>query len=129
MPLDTVRSNFNYSTDQKRVLNFEHVVSESDNIKQDMSIDVYGRQDKEESNSSRVRAMNFCLPEQLHASSSSLQRVSGRLSRVLPASRTAAACRLLPARPWQLATLTHEPRAGPGSHCCSSSASLRRGGR
>ena len=29
--------------DNKRMLNVEHVVNDSDNIKQDMSIDVYGR--------------------------------------------------------------------------------------
>lgn len=48
MPLNAVRDSFNFNLDQKRVLNFEHVVSESDNIKQDMSIDVYGRESKED---------------------------------------------------------------------------------
>ena len=48
VPLHAVRSQFNYNLDQKRVLNFEHIVSESDNIKQDMSIDVYGRTAEEE---------------------------------------------------------------------------------
>jgi phosphatidylinositol glycan class S len=43
-----VRSDFNFSLDDKRVLNAEVVVNDSDNIKQDMSIDVYGRQKEEE---------------------------------------------------------------------------------
>ena len=42
------KSNFNYNLDEKRVLNFENVVDDSDNVKQDMSIDVYGRQKDEE---------------------------------------------------------------------------------
>ena len=40
MPLGQVKSNFNYNLDEKRVLNFENVVNDNDNIKQDMSIDV-----------------------------------------------------------------------------------------
>lgn len=48
VPLGQVKSRFNYNVDLKRVLNFENVVDETDNIKQDMSIDVYGRKDKEE---------------------------------------------------------------------------------
>jgi phosphatidylinositol glycan class S len=43
-----VRSDFNFSLDDERVLNAEVVVNDSDNIKQDMSIDVYGRQKEEE---------------------------------------------------------------------------------
>eukprot|EP00887_Chlorella_sp_A99_P001490 scaffold8.g1490.t1 len=39
VPLGQVKSAFNYSTDDKRVINFENVVSDSDNIKQDISID------------------------------------------------------------------------------------------
>lgn len=40
-----VRGDFNFTTegDNKRVLNVKHEVKDSDNIKQDMSIDVYGR--------------------------------------------------------------------------------------
>ncbi len=34
--------------DDKRVLNFENVVNDDDNIKQDISIDVYGRAETEE---------------------------------------------------------------------------------
>ena len=43
VPLGQNKSNFNYNLDEKRVLNFENVVDDSDNVKQDMSIDVYGR--------------------------------------------------------------------------------------
>lgn len=43
VPLGQNKSNFNYSLDEKRVLNFENIVDDSDNVKQDMSIDVYGR--------------------------------------------------------------------------------------
>eukprot|EP00882_Tetradesmus_deserticola_P028143 GHRQ01031331.1.p2 GENE.GHRQ01031331.1~~GHRQ01031331.1.p2 ORF type:complete len:119 (+),score=54.11 GHRQ01031331.1:218-574(+) len=46
VPLGKVRANFNFSLDNKRVLNFENVVTDDDNVKQDMSIDVYGRGDK-----------------------------------------------------------------------------------
>lgn len=42
-PLGEVRTDFNTSTEHKRILNFVHEVKDSDNIKQDMSIDVYGR--------------------------------------------------------------------------------------
>lgn len=48
MPLGQNKNNFNYNLDEKRVLNFENVVDDSDNVKQDMSIDVYGRQTDEE---------------------------------------------------------------------------------
>ncbi|GMH32745.1 hypothetical protein BSKO_00579 [Bryopsis sp. KO-2023] len=48
VPLGQVKSNFNFSVEHKRVLNFENVVDDDDNIKQDMSIDVYGRQKEEE---------------------------------------------------------------------------------
>eukprot|EP00878_Enallax_costatus_P001348 GHUV01001495.1.p1 GENE.GHUV01001495.1~~GHUV01001495.1.p1 ORF type:complete len:236 (+),score=62.29 GHUV01001495.1:250-957(+) len=46
VPLGKVRTNFNFSLDNKRVLNFDNVVTDDDNVKQDMSIDVYGRADK-----------------------------------------------------------------------------------
>jgi phosphatidylinositol glycan class S len=46
VPLGKVRANFNFNLDNKRVLNFENVVTDDDNVKQDMSIDVYGRADK-----------------------------------------------------------------------------------
>ncbi|GAB4820506.1 hypothetical protein N2152v2_007552 [Parachlorella kessleri] len=48
VPLGQLKSNFNYNLDDKRVLNFENVVNDDDNIKQDLSIDVYGRKEKEE---------------------------------------------------------------------------------
>ena len=48
MPLGSKRSKFNYNLDEKRVLNFENVVNDDDNIKQDMSIDVYGRKTEED---------------------------------------------------------------------------------
>ncbi|CAI5974616.1 unnamed protein product [Closterium sp. NIES-64] len=47
VPLGTVRSDFNFSVEDKRVLNMENVVDDSDNIKQDLSIDVYGRAKEE----------------------------------------------------------------------------------
>ena len=43
-----MRSDFNFSVEDKRVLNMENVVSDSDNIKQDLSIDVYGREKEED---------------------------------------------------------------------------------
>ncbi len=49
VPLNRTKSNFNYNLDEKRVLNFENIVNDDDNIKQDISIDVYGRAEKEES--------------------------------------------------------------------------------
>lgn len=53
VPLGQNKSNFNYNLDEKRVLNFENVVDDSDNVKQDMSIDVYGRQKDEEADASQ----------------------------------------------------------------------------
>jgi len=38
-----MKSSFNYDLTDKRVLNMENVVNDDDNIKQDISIDVYGR--------------------------------------------------------------------------------------
>ena len=58
VPLNAVRDSFNFSLEQKRVLNFEHVVSEADNIKQDMSIDVYGREPKEDDEPKSQAAQN-----------------------------------------------------------------------
>lgn len=55
VPLGQNKSNFNYNLDEKRVLNFENVVDDSDNVKQDMSIDVYGRKtDEDEQTSDEV---------------------------------------------------------------------------
>ena len=38
MPLGQLKSSFNYSTTDKRVLNAEHIVNDDDNIKQDVSL-------------------------------------------------------------------------------------------
>ena len=48
MPLGQAKSNFNFSVSEKRVLNAENIVRDDDNIKQDISIDVYGRKGKDE---------------------------------------------------------------------------------
>lgn len=56
MPLGKVRSTFNFSLDNKRVLNFENVVTDDDNVKQDMSIDVYGRADKKARDEAMAKA-------------------------------------------------------------------------
>ena len=48
VPPGTSRSDWNFSLEFKRVLNFENVVTDDDNVKQDMSIDVYGRKKEEE---------------------------------------------------------------------------------
>jgi hypothetical protein len=48
VPLGMVKSSFNYDTTDMRVLNMENVVNDSDNIKQDMSIDAYGRKEEKE---------------------------------------------------------------------------------
>lgn len=62
MPLGQTKSNFNFNLDEKRVLNFENEVSDSDNIKQDMSIDVYGRKDDEDKEEPKAAAkVEVCL--------------------------------------------------------------------
>jgi len=43
VPDGEVQAGFNKSVEHKRVLNAVNVVKDSDNVKQDMSIDVYGR--------------------------------------------------------------------------------------
>ena len=48
VPLGSSKTDWNFNTDHKRVLNEENIVSDDDNIKQDKSIDVYGRFDDEE---------------------------------------------------------------------------------
>ncbi|GIL73672.1 hypothetical protein Vretimale_5447 [Volvox reticuliferus] len=48
VPLGKIRSNFNFSLEDKRILNMDNIVNDSDNIKQDMSIDVYGRKKAED---------------------------------------------------------------------------------
>lgn len=52
MPLGMIKSSFNYDTSDMRVLNTENIVSDTDNIKQDMSIDVYGRKQDEDTRQS-----------------------------------------------------------------------------
>ena len=48
VPLHQMSSgNFNYDITDKRVLNMENIVNDDDNVKQDISIDVYGRKEKE----------------------------------------------------------------------------------
>lgn len=47
MPLGQLKAGFNYDITDKRVLNMENIVNDDDNIKQDISIDVYGRKEKE----------------------------------------------------------------------------------
>ena len=56
VPLGQNKSNFNYNLDEKRVLNFENIVNDSDNVKQDMSIDVYGRKQEGEDEESSTPA-------------------------------------------------------------------------
>lgn len=56
VPLGQVRSNFNFNLERKRVLNFVNVVSDEDNVKQDMSIDVYGRKEKQEADDAQKEA-------------------------------------------------------------------------
>jgi len=42
-----IRDDWNYSVQNNtRILNFENVVNDDDNVKQDMSIDVYGRKEE-----------------------------------------------------------------------------------
>ncbi|PSC72627.1 hypothetical protein C2E20_4052 [Micractinium conductrix] len=48
VPLGQMKGGFNYSVSDKRVLNADNIVNDDDNIKQDISIDVYGRKTKEE---------------------------------------------------------------------------------
>ncbi|KAK9823775.1 hypothetical protein WJX72_005415 [[Myrmecia] bisecta] len=48
VPLGQVKSNWNFNLDEKRVLNMENIVNDADNVKQDMSIDVYGRKSEED---------------------------------------------------------------------------------
>eukprot|EP00884_Botryococcus_braunii_P001811 jgi/Botrbrau1/11630/Bobra.0209s0021.1 len=56
VPLGQVKAKWNHSLDDKRVLNFDNEVSDSDNIKQDMSIDVYGRAEKEAAEAKAVES-------------------------------------------------------------------------
>jgi len=56
VPLGKVRSDFNFSLDDKRVLNFENIVTDDDNVKQDLSIDVYGRAEKKARDDAMAKA-------------------------------------------------------------------------
>ena len=56
MPLGKVRTAFNFSLEDKRVLNLEVEVSDADNVKQDISIDVYGRKEKVEKEKAAAEA-------------------------------------------------------------------------
>lgn len=47
VPVGEVKTGFNTSVEHKRILNFVNEVKDSDNVKQDMSIDVYGRETEE----------------------------------------------------------------------------------
>jgi phosphatidylinositol glycan class S len=47
IPLGEVADDFNFNTEKKRVLNQVFEPSFADNVKQDKSIDVYGRADEE----------------------------------------------------------------------------------
>lgn len=47
-PIGVVKKDFNFSLEEKRILGVVFEVKDEDNIKQDLSIDVYGRKKKEE---------------------------------------------------------------------------------
>lgn len=57
VPLNTIRSDYNFSLEDKRILNAVHEVKDSDNIKQDLSIDVYGRAAEEEAADSEIQKL------------------------------------------------------------------------
>ena len=57
-PLGESRSDFNFDCEtHRRVLNAVNVVNDNDNIKQDMSIDVYGRSDEKDGSDDAIAAM------------------------------------------------------------------------
>jgi len=56
-PRAKARGGFNFSLDDKRVLNSVNVVSDADNIKQDISIDVYGRAEAAEAEAAEAAEM------------------------------------------------------------------------
>ncbi|EFN58417.1 hypothetical protein CHLNCDRAFT_140366 [Chlorella variabilis] len=62
VPLGQLKSNFNYSTADKRVLNADNIVNDDDNIKQDLSIDVYGRTAKEEAAAKLAESAEAAAP-------------------------------------------------------------------
>lgn len=65
VPIGQRKSGFNYNLDEKRVLNFVNEVKDDDNIKQDISIDVYGREKPEDAAPETVAA----APEPVSCSS------------------------------------------------------------
>ena len=48
MSLGRTSFKLDYNVDEKRVLTFENIVNDADNIKQDISNDVYGRKEQNE---------------------------------------------------------------------------------
>jgi hypothetical protein len=60
VPLGQKKGNWNYNLDDKRVLNFEYVVNDDDNIKQDINIDVYGRAEKAEAEAKALAGKVCC---------------------------------------------------------------------
>jgi len=54
VPMEEVKTGFNTSIKNKRILNFVNEVKDSDNVKQDMSIDVYGREGEEEDDNAKI---------------------------------------------------------------------------
>jgi len=81
VPLGKVRSDFNFSLDDKRVLNFENIVNDDDNIKQDLSIDVYGRAEKK----ARDEAMAKAEAEQAAEKAAAAQEEEDDLDALLAA--------------------------------------------
>jgi len=65
VPLGGQRAGFNFNLDDKRVMNMVSEVRDEDNIKQDMSIDVYGRKDEDAKAVSRLccwrSAVQICI--------------------------------------------------------------------
>lgn len=53
-PMGEVKTDFNVSVADKRILNFVNEVKDGDNVKQDMSIDVYGRAEEDIESSSAI---------------------------------------------------------------------------
>eukprot|EP00239_Pterosperma_sp_CCMP1384_P001570 CAMPEP_0197856700 /NCGR_PEP_ID=MMETSP1438-20131217/29072_1 /TAXON_ID=1461541 /ORGANISM="Pterosperma sp., Strain CCMP1384" /LENGTH=158 /DNA_ID=CAMNT_0043472249 /DNA_START=335 /DNA_END=811 /DNA_ORIENTATION=- len=54
-----LKGDYNFNVDDhKRILNAENIVSDSDNVKQDMSIDVYGREQEEEDLGSEIERLS-----------------------------------------------------------------------
>eukprot|EP00933_Yihiella_yeosuensis_P032240 TRINITY_DN2581_c6_g1_i1.p1 TRINITY_DN2581_c6_g1~~TRINITY_DN2581_c6_g1_i1.p1 ORF type:complete len:282 (+),score=74.67 TRINITY_DN2581_c6_g1_i1:89-934(+) len=54
VPVGKVTTGFNTSVEHKRILNFVNEVKDSDNVKQDMSIDVYGREEEKSDEDAQI---------------------------------------------------------------------------